>query len=61
MKQLVVLWVSKFLPDDRDECAMIHVAYMVIVNSWFGRPFVKWHFDGDCSLGPGSALESMIW
>ena len=61
MKELVVMEVRKLLPNDGDKCAMIHVTHMVVVDPWFGCPFMKWYFDGNCSLGPASAFKWLIW
>jgi len=60
VKELVVLWIGKFFLDDGHKFAVIHVAHMIIVNSWFRRPFMKRHFDADCSLGPASTLKRFL-
>ena len=60
VKELVVSWIGKFFSDDRHKFAVIHVTHMVIVNSWFGRPFMKRHFDTDCGLGPAGTFKRFL-
>ena len=50
VKQFVLLWVGKLFLDDGNECAMIHIAYVVVIHSWPWHPFMKWHFYGDWVL-----------
>ena len=61
VKQFIVLLVGKFFSDDRDEHAMMHVAHMVVIDSWLGRPFMKWNFDSNSGLGPAGTLKGLIW
>ena len=60
VKQFVVLWILEFFLDDGDNFVMIHVTNVIIVDSWFGRPFMKRYFDGNCSLGPAGALKELF-
>ena len=54
-------WIGKFFSDNGHKSAVIHVAHMIVVNSWFGRPFMKRYFDGDHSLGPASTFLSYLF
>ena len=61
VKQFVMLWVGKFFSDDGDECVVIHVTNVVVVDSWLGHPFMKWNFNIDSTLGPASTLKGLTW
>lgn len=61
VKQFIMLWVGKFFSDDGNEHVVIHVAHMVVVDSWLGCPFMKWNFDGDGSLGSAGTLKGFTW
>ena len=44
VKQFIMLWILEFFPDDRNKFVMMHVANVIIVDSWFGHLFMERYF-----------------
>ena len=59
VKQFIMSRVGKFFSDNGDELVVIHIAHMVVIDSWLGRPFVKWNSDSDSGLGPAGTLKGL--